>query len=391
MARAMLTSICMTHAKAWLLAGGALVAGLIACGAQSASALDGESPSGKGTVDGAGRADNAPNIGALTPTASGIILVHAARFPGIRLCFESYPEEHPQPDSKVMPEANVVGLELGSVVRLPPLERPPGKVYVMSERALRGQQVADKTCGELLTGPNALLPNSAHNEATVISEPLGTGGVHLLAITGCGGSIFLDAISAPSDRCGANWSSSAGNLIAQTVRLSATEARATYKAIPVQLVHAAPEIDAAGQKLAISFGSLSKPGALEKTLELSSLLSLSPATTLDVDQTDEAFYGTHGFRITLGAAGGGTTATIDQSLAEIQNLSAPSEIPTTYYRAASTYAMLIVGDPSVPSTVVDDAGAQRDNPDRRRLHMLTIPIVDPEQGDAGLDGGADAN
>src|SRR5690349_20110352 len=54
-------------------------------------------------------------------TVSGVVLLHAAAFPAFRVCFENYPDLAPQPDTTTMPEANLVGVEVGSLVRIAPL------------------------------------------------------------------------------------------------------------------------------------------------------------------------------------------------------------------------------------------------------------------------------
>jgi hypothetical protein len=81
-----------------------------------------------------------------------------------------------------------------------------------------------------------------------------------------------------------------------------------------------------------------------------------------------------------GADGGTATKQLDESLARIQKLSSPRDLPPTYYAAASNYALLLLGDPS--ATVLD--GGPSD--DRRGLHFLAVPVIDPKD-DAGTDGG----
>src|SRR6185369_7036093 len=109
-----------------------------------------------------------PNQG---PQANGLVLVHGALFPSFRLCFENFPEMPPQPDNTVMPEANVVGVEIGSLVRINPLSKAPGKIYLISESAVRSP-AADTTapkCVELLGNPSTENSLTRDNEYHVIN------------------------------------------------------------------------------------------------------------------------------------------------------------------------------------------------------------------------------
>jgi hypothetical protein len=321
---------------------------------------------------------NAPGA----PTATGVVVVHSAAFPSFRLCFENMLELVPQPDSKVMPQANVVGVEVGSVVRIDPL-KAPGKVYVLSERAVR--DTPELTCGELLgDGSQALFRNTAYHEANSIDTPLGQDRVQVLALTGCGGQAFVDLVGAKSESCGANWNSTSGNLFVNVIDLPTSAQGATESSIPVQLVNLAPALQTqlGNATLEVTFGELATPGKLPTPVASGTpLLASSQQVTLNVDQTDEQVYGTHGFRIEAREDGGTVKFSVSQSLAAIQDLSSPTDVPTSYYRVASNYALLLTGDPSVPATL--DGGAP--SPDRRRVQLLAVPVLDPATIDAGTD------
>ena len=130
-----------------------LVAAAVACGDMSESASSGTSGDGDGGGADAGFGSDAaavPGVGA----ASGVVILHAAAFPSFRLCFENYPELPPQPDVALMPAANVVGVEVGSVIRIGSLDRPPGKVYVIDQRDVRAtpRDPLDRKCGALIAG-----------------------------------------------------------------------------------------------------------------------------------------------------------------------------------------------------------------------------------------------
>lgn len=391
----MLSFACMSHAKRWIgMAAAVFVVGT-ACGDMGSSM---ESAAGSGGQDAGNRASEAsgtPDTNAPgAPTATGIVVVHAAAFPSFRLCFESQPELVPQPDSKLMPAANVVGVEIGSVVRLGPL-KAPGRIYVVNERAVRST-AGDPNgvpCGELITDvPTSvsLIENSDYFVASVkdkplgLDAPLGENRVQVLAITGCGNQAYIDRVGAKSESCGPDWNVTSGNLTANVIDLPATGQRATASSIPVQLVHLAPALQAqlGTATLDVTFGELASPGRLPTPVaDGTPLLGSSEHVTLNIDQSDEKIYGTHGFRVEARELDAGAKFSFDHSLAAIQDLSSPSDVPTTYYRVASNYALLLLGDPSVPSTL--DGGAP--NPDRRRVQLLAVPVLDPTAVDAGAD------
>src|SRR5947209_3740033 len=120
----------MRFRSAGLLALVTLVGGAIACDSAASSAgFDSSSPTGSSPNPGDNIGGDAGSGGASsgTPqaaTASGVVLVHAAAFPPFRLCFANQLAKQPQPDRQVMPEANVVGVEQGSLIRLDPLDAP---------------------------------------------------------------------------------------------------------------------------------------------------------------------------------------------------------------------------------------------------------------------------
>ncbi|MBN9161493.1 MAG: hypothetical protein BGO98_21650 [Myxococcales bacterium 68-20] len=389
----------MTHAKRalWTISAGFLIAAAAACSSLDATGLDDGTERTPGGSKSDGGFANEPSGEATggAPTATGVIVVHSATFPSFRLCFENHPNLLPQPDSKVMPEANVVGVEVGSLVRLDPLEAP-GKIYVVNERAVRSAagDPTGLTCGELLgDGTQALLPDNDYHVATLVgrplglTEPLGRDRVQVLAITGCGSKAFINRFNVDEASCGPTWNTTSGNLVANIINLPTSPAGATKSSIPVQLVHLAPMLEAevGTANLEVTFGDLAASGPLPTVVATNTaLLASSEQVTLNVDQNDESIYGTHGFRIEAREGNGAPKFSFSQSLAAVQSRSSPRDVPTTYYTTASNYALLLLGDPSVPATV--DGGAP--NPDRRRVQLLAVPVLDPTTVDAGVDSGA---
>lgn len=393
----------MRHAKLAFLAGGtaALVA-VAACSSATDTATysDGSSggasssSSGNPSVDGGSASPATEGV-----TATGVLLVHAAAFPAFRLCFENMPNLVPQPDRSLMPEANVVGVEIGSLVRIDPMAAP-GKVYVVREAAVRSApgQSGEPTCGEIVAPPtpgggNTFTQNNEYFVATSIDEPLGQDKVSVLAITGCGGEALLTyALGLSSASCGADWDRVKGNLKAKVVTLNATRNPPTDQSIPVQLFQMSQAVQAlqgTTGALDVTFGDLksSDGGTTVQHLDTGALFSGGAQTELAFNQTDTALYGSWGFRVALQAPG--NDFTLEQSLAQVQELSSPRDVPTTYYRAASNYALLLLGDPTHSKTFADGGLNPLYNP-RQELHLLAVPVIDPSTVDAGADGDASA-
>jgi hypothetical protein len=377
----------MSRAKQalWRFAGPLLVT-VAACSASEATSgfSDGESSpdGGKGGgsfSDGGGSAAPPPG-----PSATGVILVHAAGFPSLRLCFESAPELRPQPDSRVMPEANVVGVEVGSLVRIAPLTKAPGKIYVINERYVRSTPGGDSlTCGELVGPSGTLLPLLEYYVAPSLTRTLGTDGVSVLAISGCGSQALLDVLGLAKESCGPGWDVTRGNLQAKVVDLATTADGATDTTLPVQLFQLSQAIEAfrASSPLEIAFGDLVDGGAPGQTVIPGDLFEGGKQTALAIDQSQPTTYGKWGFRIS--ATTPSSSFEVKQSLAAIQELSSPREVPTTYYGAASNYALLLLGDPTHTAKLGDGGANPLFNP-RQAVHLLAVPVIDPE-ADAGAD------
>mgnify|MGYP001268533353 CR=1 FL=1 len=395
----------MTHAKVTVraLALGLLVLGGAACAMDAASAFE-ASKGSPGDADGGASREAANDLGGApafqgAPTATGVVLVHAASFPAFRLCFEGQEGLQPQPNSKIMPDANVVGVEIGSLVRIDPLVAS-GKVYVINEADVRSPSgdATAPTCGDLLgipkRGPKTLTrDNHYHEVKTRLTRPLGQAGVQVLAITGCGSQAFLNTLdnapggtNAPSAHCGADWNPTSGNLDVKIVDLSPTAEGATATSLPVQLFHMSPAIEAfrtASGSLEVTFGPLSK--VKPRAVATGALFTGGEQESLALDQTTPAVYGATGFEIAVTSPAGSSRT--EQSLASIQELSSPRDLPTTYYRAASNYALILLGDPAHKPTL-DGGGPNPEYNPRRAVHLLAVPVLDPTRA---ADAGADAS
>lgn len=356
--------------------------------------------------DGSRPADAAADAGGLTPPMgagardldpvdNAVILVHAAKSQAFRLCFESELDRRPQPDSQVMPEANVVGVEVGGAVRLGPLRGAPGTVYLFEEPLIRalypayGGAGAGPTCRDLLQSPNL---DSLKSDLGRVDTNLSSG-VHLLAVRGCSGDSALRKYSVAE--CGAGWTSAKGNLSVTAITLRGA-LRPLPGVLPAQVVNLSLPLEngRAGRDVHVTFGDLVAPAAPQAPIAVNPMLfgdgtPMTPAS-LAYDPMDASIYASVGVRVRYvpkaagGADAGAGTTVLDETLAQIQKQSSPRDVPPSYYAAASNYALLLLGDPNAK---LPDGGVDKD--ERRNLHILAVPVIAPKN-DAGTDDGGRA-
>lgn len=401
----------MRHAQAFWALGGLTLAGVIAACAsvdgdaslKDAKSAPGCSSSGCGAGAGADggestKNDARPGAALGGPASDGVLIVHAASFPSFRLCFENQLNLPPQPDSTVMPEANVVGVEQGSIVRIDALTSPPGRVIVVRERDVRpAVGEPQRPCKAFFSvdgkgaikGSSELDGTTSFLVANELTAPVGVQSAELLVIHGCGTQNTLDTLDgvgvsqASSASCGAGWTAVTGNLAVQPLALQTVPDSPDPRRIPVQLVNVAPAIQALEGTATVSFGEPNKPG---EPLDLpATTFTLGAAQTLEVDKADVAIYGARAFNVNVKLKTEMVSAS--QTLADVQSLSSPTDTPSHYYQAASNYALLLIGDPS-HKPKLDGGGDNLAYNPRRALHILAVPVLDPSKV---ADGGADAS
>jgi hypothetical protein len=374
--------VALTAVLAW-------AAAMVACGSQElAAASFGGPDSGRGD---AGSADGSAfgDAGASPPPfESGVFFVHAAAFPAFRVCFSGSPDELPMPSRDVMPEANVAGVDVGSIVRLDPIGGPLGHALLFEESALRvfypTATGAGPTCAELLGASNPP-PSIDLGELDVDVRS----GVHVLALTGCRSA--SDDPVASKARCGASWDAAKGNLAFVHTEIPVQGGRGDDQHLPVQVLQLSSALEglAGDRAIGVAFGELTPDGGPAAEPFVDDVPFGSPAPSapavLPFDGLDTAAYASRGFLLTLGApgsagGGGGDAAAPDagarelvlaQSLADVQRLSDPSFIPSAWYAAGSSYVLLLVGD---PAPALADGGPDTDS--RRALHFLSVPLAD---------------
>ncbi len=329
------------------------------------------------------------DAGGALPVSEGILVVHGASLPALRLCFTRRRADPPIPLDVIMPESNVVGIDVGAVVRLPNLDGDVGDVVAFPERELRGQLTTTDggaitsrySCGDLLDSSTFAASALAFGPASADLSR----GVSVLALLGCQGS-GKDA-RASKARCGASWTPELGNLEVVARRIKA-EGRASLATLPVQIVQLSPSLDvrATGASLALRLEE-GDAGVQDEIAAVFALGAPTPqvprelalpargaldygATTLVIDV----------LRPTTGSNDGGVLRerVLAQSLEEIQRLSLPEGLPPAFWSSVSSFLLLSVGE-LVADGELPDAG--RDP--RSRLHLLAVPLAATPARDAG--------
>jgi hypothetical protein len=322
------------------------------------------------------------DAGAGTVPANGVYLVHAAEIPAFRICFDGRRGAQPAPTADLMPGSNVVGVEVGTAVRLEPLAGPLGRAWVFPEAVIRRSYPTGggdgPSCEMLLT--SAAFAGAAI-EVGEVTEDLSFG-VHLLVVRGCLGAEADPEASVT--RCGADWSAPDGNMAIAHVPLQAY-GRPASDALPVQIVQlsSALALRAEGRPVGVGVGEV-EAGVPAPLFEgLAPFGTPVPEAPLEVplDLSETTRFATHGLFLTLagqpdaGDAGdpdaGDRELVLVQSLADVQRFSAPTALPPAWYAAGSSYVVLVVGDPD--AAAVDGGAASR-----RALHMLAVPLAAPQ-------------
>jgi hypothetical protein len=371
------------------------IAALAACASLDSSAATTTTPADAGPPGEGGSASDSgrpsSDAGTLSPgvviEANALVLVHAASFPAFRMCFAGAPNDLPQPSVDLMPDSNVVGVDVGTAVRLSARPEVLGHAFVFPEAVLRPLYPAfggnGPSCAQLLA--NAQISSSAVDVGEVTTSV--SSGVHALVLAGCRAAA-VDPMASKA-RCGADWDAATGNLALRTLTLTAY-ARTGETRLPVQLLQLSRALEgvAQGRALGLAFGVL-EAGApapfVEGAVPFGEAVPDPPAN-LDVTAADLASYATSGIFVTLGGAlddagmpapgdAGAREVLIAESLADIQKRSSPRSLPPDWFSAASSYVVVSVGD---TDPRLGDGG--RDTDPRRGLHLLAVPLSTPDAG-----------
>jgi hypothetical protein len=366
--------------------GGAMLAGISACGSAASSNVLGPSSAydAGAAADGAlGSVDSSlPTVASdgggfggdsggtlVPPSPTTILAVHAsANLYDFRLCFglddggivpvPAYPDDPAHP----MPETNYPGVPVGGAALLPPILFGGESVtaYVVPAYYLQSQGYVaganEPTCDVLI--PKYLKPQNVEYFALPPVPLPSSGGTIVLAVEGCGAGAALTAGSVA--QCGASFVAGTANLTALAGALAAEDAGAWT----VQLADLSPSLDPGDGGPALSY--------VDPTIDASIPLAAPPSSLTAAPMTvplSEA-----GVTAAYFVIGPSSSSPLTQSLAEIQYFQAPASDPFTYFSAPTTYFVAVVGDATdaaAPVSLPDGAA----NPafDGHGLHVIAYP------------------
>ncbi len=383
------------------LAGLAVALGVVACGSASLSSFDTTNGAGGasdsadgGTGNGLGPGmggDGDAGVTGSTVSEGSVVLVHASRnLPAFRVCFSGFTQTLPLPDDKIMPNANVVGVDIGTAVHIGKLDTAGTSsgdasvpVYDAGEAGASAPQSGDLSVIEeklarqffpqgtdASTWPNCqeltqvLTQNGyeGHGLYTLKGSALSPNSTlaTFVIVKGC----VPDAVLTTKE-CGTTFTAAKGNLSYDTLEVAAQDGTD----FDFKGVTASPAV-ADGTLLYFT----QKPtNAQASAITLrSAMVSSSTSIPLPPDTTD---YSLSNFE--LRDPKNLSTVLLTQSLADIQARSAPRELPDSFFALRSTFVLFAIGDPAVNK--IDPTASTA-------LHLLAIPVQDP--GKIDPDGGA---
>lgn len=333
--------------------------------------------------------DSGPNTGSVA-SASGVVVVHAsANLPAFRLCFGGGGdpgELPPLPDRDLMPESNVVGVEVGSAVRLKELAdyglKGGERVYAIPEQLIRPGTGSDLPCKNRIcpSGGTCLglaapgMQNGYYDLGTLPPESVAMG-VRLLVIHGCAPGMADAGIAG----CGADYKPATGNMQLAIVPL--TPSVPTNGDLPIQVNQLS---DSLKGTLGVAYGPLDgTPQNFVLGADFGATFPVGNGGPIGFPLNRKASYLTQGFAVTV------TGKTFKKSLAEIQVLSAPQATPEEFYSVETNFAFLLLGNPGLSDTT-GKALLESTDPGLL-LHLLAVQVRPKITVAGGTDAGDPAD
>lgn len=351
--------------------------------------------------DGGGDAVSGNHAFPGTPDNSkGVILVHASpNLPAFRLCFGklsggslvSTPVSsalRPLPDRALMPDSNVVGVEIGSAVRLSPLGQADvgvlsdDRVFAIPEADVRPGGGADLPCSQRIC-PTSFSSTCLAKDPPVVGQrgyyDLGQlppravqDNIQLLVLHGC----VPGAADAGLASCGAGYNPTTGNMKLSVLPLTAYTTL-THSQFFVQVAQLSDV--AVGTALSVRYGELGNAASMQDIALSGNFGQIAPSgfpENFTLDRSASGIYASRGFRISVGSQ------IFTKSLAEIQLVTAPQALPEALYASTSNFVVLLLGDPSL-SNLEGSALSSMTEPGLL-LHLLVVPVGQPVDRDGGV-------
>lgn len=285
-----------------------------------------------------------------------------------------------------MPQSNYPGIPRGGGVVLPAIrELGRGSVTVFAVRAsmiihdVPGSANA-RQCGDLICATSAAGCLNANAEYFQLPDvgpvPLADGS-YLLAVTGCIPSLFDPAGSVA--RCGPQYTPAGGNLGVTTAKLD-TSAHADPNQMGAQVAQLAPGIDDAflpdggsDAGVTVGYGPLGVDDAGAPLASSLRYLGVSALVSREVPSAmTEGLFASVGVTVSVD---GRATPALALTLAGIQKLSDPTELPDQFFKGQTSYLFAIVGDPTAPQQLTAPDGGLNASYDGHGLHVIALPTT----------------
>jgi hypothetical protein len=343
-------------------------------GGADGTTFDGSGSSSGGIGSEAGAGDAGP-----PPPTTALILHTSPNLPDVRVCWSvgdgGVTSDLPFPSTGEMPATNYPGIPTGGAVALADADFLLGDnltLYLIDDWNLQHNlQKGGVACDKLICPDqtNCLRPGRDFWQTPAIPQGLQAASSNVVAIGGC---VPWDR-DASTDLCGPGYTTMDPNGNLQAELLLLNKAAPQTGQLAVQAAQLSPGVasilgDAAAGRASVTFGP-EDAGEASVVTALASEGIASQVQYVDVSP-DLSTYGTLGFAIDIPVADASPTH-FWMSLAQSQQIVAPTEEPRTFFGQPRPYLVAVVGDPSAPSTWTGGAY------DGTGLHLLVLTTPTP--------------
>ncbi len=310
-----------------------------------------------------------------SPTA---YFVHAAAnlFP-VRVCMEAAGtmlNEYPYPDDSPLPETNFPGIAPGGAVNIDALLAAADLQETVTLHLLKADHilVASATPGSTMNCDELVNTSALSSEHVVTFDDvdlrdLRMHAVRTLVVGGC-----LPDATLSEEVCGGGFDPTDGNLAIRSIGAS-PKLNMEPTSASIVPVHISPSLSAfqPDHSLELTYGrfGIENPFVLSADVPFETAPSFPGPFSAPSDL--ERFADT-GFSLSK-VGPGDRTVLLDASLAHVQQVTSPYEMPDTFFTGANGFFLVLVGDVSESEPWLLD-GAWNPAYDGRGLHALALPF-----------------
>jgi hypothetical protein len=330
------------------------------------------------------------------PIELTLAMIHAsATLWPFRVCLQrddglwATPAPLPDDPSAVMPHTNVVGVAPGGALLVPNAQdfndngAAPITPYLIRTDSLKPYAL-DAHCKDLICGVGSCLKKDfdyiAGNPQVLV--PVAGTGVAVVYVYGCIGS------AGSAERCGADYAKEGNLKVAALPSFSIDSTEPGAGTIRVRVVQTSQSAEAvwlrdagASAGMSLVYGALDDPDAGKTLLDNAPFGTLQPTVvsyelaTPQLSDADLPLYARQGFTVRAASGDAGIGPVLKLSLAEVQDLSKPTELPPSFWNGSTDFLIALVGDvtqSAVPVALPD--GGHNPLFDGYGLHVIAVPL-----------------